>query len=272
LVCLLRAVLAGLGRTTPTRRDGRATALRARSQLDLAACVKTIVKIGLMPRAERVWRGPRGPYAGTAARKEEILRAALEVFGSRGFRNGSLREIAERVGLTQAGLIHHFGSKIGLFMEVLHSHAADVREVQTRLPFQEEVLAVVDDSESNRDYIRLFTTISSEATDPNHPAHEYWIARYREAQERWRKSIETEQKSGSIDPAVDADAAARLVIAALDGLNIQWLLGTTTEMRGAIEYLLTALFPPRQPASRAKPDANGKATSQRPAGGAKAKA
>src|SRR5436190_4227819 len=133
-----------------------------------------------MAKAERAWRGPRGPYAGTAARKEEILRAAVEVFGSRGFRSGSLREIAERVDLTQAGLIHHFGSKIGLFMEVLHTHALNAAEVQLRLPFQEEILAVVDDSESNRDYIRLFTTISSESTDPDHPAHKYFVDRYRQ--------------------------------------------------------------------------------------------
>jgi len=202
-----------------------------------------------MAKAERAWRGPRGPYAGTAARREEILRAAVEVFGSRGFRSGSLREIAERVDLTQAGLIHHFGSKIGLFMEVLHTHALNAMKVQLRLPFKEEILAVVDDSESNRDYIRLFTTISSESTDPNHPAHEYFVTRYRELRERWRTSIEQEQKNGSIDPQVNADAAAQLIIAALDGLNIQWLLGTSEEMRGVIDYLLSALLPSERPSS-----------------------
>jgi len=203
------------------------------------------------------WRGPRGPYAGTAARKEEILQAALEVFGRRGYRSGSLREIAERVGLTQAGLIHHFGSKLGLFMEVLHTHALEAVAVQSRYPFREEILAVVDDSESNRDYIRLFTTVSSEATDPNHPAHRYWVDRYEELQERWRKRIEADQKDGSIDPEVDADLAARLITAALDGLNIQWLLGTTEEMRSPISYLLAALFPPgRSPRTTSSENAN----------------
>jgi AcrR family transcriptional regulator len=196
-----------------------------------------------MAKVQRAWRGPRGPYAGTAARKEEILQAAVEVFGSRGFRNGSLREIAERVDLTQAGLFHHFGSKLGLFMEVLHTHALNAMKVQRSLPFKEEILAVVEDSENNRDYLRLFTTISSESTDPNHPAHDYFVTRYREVRERWRTSIEQEQRNGSIDPNVDADAAAQLIIAALDGLNIQWLLGTSEEMRGPVEYLLSVLLP-----------------------------
>jgi AcrR family transcriptional regulator len=167
----------------------------------------------------------------------------MEVFGSRGFRNGSLREIAERVGLTQPALIHHFGSKLGLFMEVLHWHASEAVAVQSQLPFKEEILAVVEHGDSNREFIRLFTTISSEATDPSHPAHEYWVARYREVQERWKAAIQAAQKDASIDPNVDADVAARLIIAALDGLNVQWLLGTTEEMRGDIAYLLAALVP-----------------------------
>jgi AcrR family transcriptional regulator len=223
-----------------------------------------------MARERPEWSGPRGPYAGTAARKEEILRAALEVFGNRGFRQGSLREIAERVGLTQAGLIHHFGSKIGLFMEVIHTHALDLFEAQSRLPFREEVLAVVSDSEGNRDYIRLFATISSEATDPTHPAHEYWITRYRELHERWKSSIESEQEHGSIDPSVDADAAARLIVAALDGLNIQWLLGTAEEMRDPIEYLLATLLPPGRASSGEEHGANGRAAGARQPGAGKA--
>lgn len=203
--------------------------------------VASAAKIDLMA-TKRTSRGARGPYAGTATRKEEILQAALEVFGSRGFRSGSLREIAERVGMTQPGLIHHFGSKIGLFTEVLNSYARKAVAEQSVLPFEEEILAVVDYGETHRDFIRLFTTLSSEATDPDHLANDYFVARYRELQKRWRTSIESAQKDGSIDPDVDADVVARLIVAALDGLNIQWLLGTSREMHTPIEYLLGALF------------------------------
>jgi AcrR family transcriptional regulator len=222
-------------------------------------------------KAKRVARGPRGPYAGTAGRREEILRAALEVFGRRGFRSGSLREIAERVGLTQPGLIHHFGSKIGLFTEVLNSYAQKAVEEQSILPFEEEILAVVDYGESNRDFIRLFTTLSSEATDPNHLAHDYFVTRYTELHERWRASIESGQREGSIDPQVDADVVARLIVAALDGLNIQWLLGTSEEMRTPIEYLLAALFPAGRSARERRPGDDDSAARRREAGGKEAR-
>lgn len=238
----------------------------------MEACLKATVRIDRVAEKQGNWRGPRGPYAGTAARKKEILRAALDVFGRRGYRSGSLREIAERVGLTQAGLIHHFGSKVGLFMEVLHTHAQEAVAVQSLLPFRDQVLAVVDDSEtSGRDYIRLFTTVSSEATDPNHPAHDYWIARYEELQTRWRNVIEAAQKEGSISPEVDADLATRLIVAALDGLNIQWLLGTTEEMRSPIAYLLAALVPPSQ-SSRTNTDENPNRVKSQQGGAGKPKA
>jgi AcrR family transcriptional regulator len=148
--------------------------------------------------------------------------------------------------MTQPGLIHHFGSKIGLFTEVLNSYARKAVAEQSILPFEEEILAVVEYGESHRDFIRLFTTLSSEATDPDHLAHDYFVARYAELQKRWRASIKSAQKDGSIDPEVDADAAARLIVAALDGLNIQWLLGTSREMHTPIEYLLAVLFHARR--------------------------
>ncbi|HTW11492.1 MAG TPA: TetR/AcrR family transcriptional regulator, partial [Solirubrobacteraceae bacterium] len=43
--------------------------------------------------------GRRGPYRKTAGRQQEILDAALTVFGRSGYRSGSIREIAETVGI-----------------------------------------------------------------------------------------------------------------------------------------------------------------------------
>ena len=62
---------------------------------------------------------PRGDYAKSAARRQEILAAAIEVFSSAGFHRGSLRDVAERSGLSQAGVLHHFPSKVHLVEAVL---------------------------------------------------------------------------------------------------------------------------------------------------------
>ncbi|WP_375294479.1 TetR family transcriptional regulator, partial [Microbacterium sp.] len=55
----------------------------------------------------------------TVRKRAEILHAAMETFGAKGFANGTLAEIADLVDMTHAGVLHHFGSKTQLLLEVL---------------------------------------------------------------------------------------------------------------------------------------------------------
>src|SRR6187402_3711968 len=71
---------------------------------------------GLM--AERQ-EGRRGSYAKGVAKREEILERALEVIAREGYRGASVKELADAVGLSQAGLLHYFDSKEELFTEIL---------------------------------------------------------------------------------------------------------------------------------------------------------
>jgi AcrR family transcriptional regulator len=51
-----------------------------------------------------------------ASTKERILDAALDLFTEKGFDGTSLREIAERLGVTKAALYYHFASKDDILM------------------------------------------------------------------------------------------------------------------------------------------------------------
>lgn len=51
--------------------------------------------------------------------RESIREVALELFSTRGFDQTSLREIAERVGLTKASLYYHFPSKQALLIAIV---------------------------------------------------------------------------------------------------------------------------------------------------------
>ena len=62
---------------------------------------------------------PRGEYAKTAARRQEIVQAAVEVFCASGYHKGTVRDVADAVGLSKAGLLHHFPSKDALHEAVL---------------------------------------------------------------------------------------------------------------------------------------------------------
>src|SRR6476620_8730547 len=59
-------------------------------------------------------RGARGEE-----RRAEIVRATLEVIAERGYRGASLSAVAERVGLSQQGLLHYFPTKEALLVAVL---------------------------------------------------------------------------------------------------------------------------------------------------------
>src|ERR1700690_4583547 len=53
--------------------------------------------------------------------RERIQSVALELFAERGYEKTSLREIAERLGVTKAALYYHFKSK----EDIVHSFTDD---------------------------------------------------------------------------------------------------------------------------------------------------
>ena len=69
----------------------------------------------------------RKTRANGRASRRAILTAALEVFAERGQRGTSLMEIANRVGMTQPGLLHHFGTKEQLLLEVVQAQEQAAR-------------------------------------------------------------------------------------------------------------------------------------------------
>ncbi|HEV2889553.1 MAG TPA: helix-turn-helix domain-containing protein [Frankiaceae bacterium] len=68
------------------------------------------------------------PAAATTTR-EQILRAALELFSSQGYDATSLRQIAERLGLTKAALYYHFPAKEHLVVELTRPFLEGFAEV-----------------------------------------------------------------------------------------------------------------------------------------------
>ena len=58
---------------------------------------------------------------------ERLLDAATELFARRGFHATSIRDIAERAGANVASGHYHYGSKSGLYLQVLRRQFANVR-------------------------------------------------------------------------------------------------------------------------------------------------
>src|SRR6476661_6933732 len=124
----------------------------------------------------------RGPYRTGIRRREQILATAIAVFGEYGYAGGSIRTIAERVGVSHATLLQHFGSKEGLLTAVLQEW--DRRTVEASLAdvvgldYFRRLSEVMTAHRSNRGLLELFTTIAAEASSPSHPAHAFIQQRY----------------------------------------------------------------------------------------------
>lgn len=189
----------------------------------------------------------RGSYAKGVARREEILESALDVIGRKGYQNASLKEIAEVVGVTPAALLHYFGSKEELFTEVLRKRDEHDGLDPRALDDTEAKTAFLDVIRHNTEVpglVALFSRLSVDAADPEHPAHAYFLDR----SARLRESIADGFGTGNRQSTLDADTLARVIQAASDGLQLQWMIDPTVDMPGIMDALIEALLPPRPPA------------------------
>jgi len=191
----------------------------------------------------------RGSYAKTAGRREEILEAAIEVFATHGFRNGSLRQVAERVGMSQAGLLHHFTNKNELLAEVLalRDHRSQEQSNLLAEPGIETLrgmVATIAYNKSMPGLVELHCVLSAEATAADHPAHDYFVERYVWVVEFLTTAFVALASQNKLSPGVNPESAARGLVAVMDGLQVQWLLDRDAldmadETRNYLQPLLT---------------------------------
>jgi AcrR family transcriptional regulator len=180
-----------------------------------------------MPSTPRRARRPREE---TVRRREEILRAALTTFGSRGYTNGSLAEIADQVGMTHAGVLHHFRSKDLLLLEVLeYRDRTDVAHLEGQhIPGGLDLFRhLVDTARLNAGrpgIVQAFAVLSAESVTDGHPAKEWFRGRY--ATLRAEVGSALREVCDPADPPADreVDIAAAAILAVMDGLQVQWLL------------------------------------------------
>src|SRR3954462_1457057 len=119
----------------------------------------------------------RGPYRTGIRRREQIIATAITVFGEYGYAGGSIRTIADRVGISHATLLQHFGSKEGLLTAVLEEWDRQTVERSLArvagLDYFRSLPEVMTAHLANRGLLELFTTIAAEASNPTHPAHPF---------------------------------------------------------------------------------------------------
>lgn len=162
-------------------------------------------------------------------RRRQILDEAARLIAQKGYYGFIVRECAERCGLTEPGLLHHFGSKEKLLIAVLENRdrvdsefiasATGTRPGDERPLSRAEVLkllsTIVAYNSTKPELARLYVILKAEALNATHPAYDYFMTR----QEAVLASFAQMLKPHVGDPA----ASAVELVALMQGLEQEWL-------------------------------------------------
>lgn len=185
-------------------------------------------------------RRRRGPYSNTPARRAEIVRAAAASFAEHGYERASLRDIAARANVTHAALLRHFASKDELLLAALAQRDEEdeqlaQRIMESKVPAEQVLTAVLRDEFAHPEQQRNWLAITVAATNPEHPAHEFFLAR----RDRMRRSFTTGRLATTVEhEELTADDKVTMVLAMMDGLRIQALLDPDRDVLPLLERLM----------------------------------
>lgn len=172
----------------------------------------------------------RGPYKAGIESRKRILDAAILAFGKRGYHRATLREIGETTGVSPASIAQLFGSKQALFLSVMEKWTENTQRIISERSFGIDYFDGLREAMAynvqNPGLIELHVALCAEANDPDHPAHEYMTRRYRTIVPNVAGHLLEAAAAGDIAPLSvdDAHTEATHIVAAMDGLQIQWLL------------------------------------------------
>jgi len=169
-----------------------------------------------------------------AARRAAIIEAAIELWSVTGWRGTGIAAVAERAGVGHSALLHHFGSKENLLLEVV---AEEDRRIVARLAGMFEgggldTLRRLPDmarlSEEHPGLAQLYVVLQAENLDANGPAHEYFVTRQRFALDLYADTIRTGQARGDLRADADPELVALQIHAFMDGAHMTRYLNPET--------------------------------------------
>lgn len=167
-------------------------------------------------------------------RRQEIIREATKVIAERGFYGASLQEIADGIGITQAGMLRHVKNKNELLLLVLGQFESDnptqacvdalvknYRETGEPQCFPIIYRTSVKQALDNPRLTQLYLVLRAEAMDPRHPAHDYFAQRGLKGRQSVA-DIAWNVPQRYRDPKAIVDLHLTMG-SALDGLQMRWL-------------------------------------------------
>jgi len=191
-------------------------------------------------------------YAKTPVVRRTILEACLSAFGESGFHGATMADIARRAGISYTGLLHHFPRKENLLTAVLalqdERSATYLREHGTFSPGADPadvlrgLVATLVETGRERGLVELSTTLTGEATSPQHPAHAHFADRYRDTRSFLTRLFGDLSERGRIAVPTPPAELAAMTIALTEGLQTQQLYDGSIPVTGILRSFLDTVI------------------------------
>lgn len=182
------------------------------------------------------------------ARKRSILQAAIETFAENGFAASRTREIAARAGIAEGTIYLYFESKDDLlltaFREAVSEFSASVeRLLADECPFLDRLEAFVESQfvriERDPGLAAVLLFESRQTTKFYGGAVRDVLRGYASAVERL---LASGIDSGEVRPDVDLPLARRMLIGAVEEVELNWLLSDRSRPLVPLAPLLASTF------------------------------
>ena len=191
--------------------------------------------------------------------KEKILQVAFNLFIQKGYKEVSLKQIVDAVGLTKGAFYHHFTGKEQLFRQIVEMFLLEGGEdvykglpmdnlKQFMLAYLERVIAFMDKMQQEIydnnekmgisffllafDGLRLFADFPDKIMKIHENERNTWI-----------EVIGNAKKSGEISTSISDKQLAKMFIGVNDGLGMHLMLeGRFDDLQGEIFTLWNAIY------------------------------
>jgi TetR/AcrR family transcriptional repressor of uid operon len=171
----------------------------------------------------------------------EILGAAIRCFTKDGFRGASTTDICVAAGISPGHLYHYFSSKEAIIEAMidfgLKRSAERFEAILSSADVMEALLADIEEY-SLRSRPAQVLNLDSLAEAARNPEFAKLFARHSEAfRGLWADFLRRGQDQGRVDPGLDVDATADILIAVIDGTRALTVRNPTVDIKQHLEHL-----------------------------------
>lgn len=173
------------------------------------------------------------------AKRAEIIEAALEVFMDKGFEKASISNIAAKAGVGKGTVYEYFENKnqiidlsFAFFMERMGMDQLH-ELVNLEIPAKEKLKTLIDNmagivlSEENSKIVNMMFNLWAESMrvkDVKSIIYEDMSKMYAHFRGTIAAIIDEGKEAGDFRPEIDSVGLAAVIIGALDGMMVQWVL------------------------------------------------